>query len=140
MSVEENLQLTKEFIEAYNKHDLDRTAEFWADENEGSARKKYQRDFWLTAFPDTYMDVISMTAQEERVAVQAVVRATHSGPLKTWVVEPVPATNKKIEFPYCSVGQWENGKLKKLHVYINVGGIISQLGVKPDNVDWENLV
>jgi len=49
---------------------------------------------WLPAFPDTHMEVTSMLAQDNCVVTEAMVRATHTGTLKMWVTEPVPATKK----------------------------------------------
>ena len=135
MSIEENLRLAKEMVKAYNDHDLDRGVTFWADEEQGLARREFQKNFWLHAFPDTYVEVINMTAQDAYITTEAIVRATHTGPLKLWVTEPVPATGKKIEFPYCSVGRWENGKLQELHVYLNEFLILKQLGISK-NIDW----
>ncbi len=77
-----------------------------------------------------------MTAQGDRVVIEAIVRATHAGPLKMWVLDPVPATSRRIEFSYCSVGQWEGGKIKALRTYVDRSAILGQLGVSPDNVQW----
>jgi len=136
MSAEENLQLSKNLLDAYNEHDLDRMVKFWADEEEGLARRGFQKNFWLTAFPDTHMEVISWTAQDDRVVLEAIVRATHLGPLKLWVTDILPATGKKIEFPICEVEQWKDGKLKNIQAYLDRGRILKQLGIL-DKVDWE---
>lgn len=135
MSVEENMRLVREVIEAYNEHDLDLLVAFWADEGMGLARKEFQRDFWLAAFPDTNMEIISMTAQDDCVVAEAIVRATHAGPLRMWVKEPIPATNRRIEFQVCEVAHWENGKLTGLKAYFDVSSIIGQLGLS-ESFDW----
>ncbi len=136
MSFEEILHLAGDYIRAYNAHDRDRTVTFWADAQKGLAGKKYQEQYWLAAFPDTHVEVTSMTAQGDRVVIEAIVRATHAGPLKMWVLDPVPATSRRIEFSYCSVGQWEGGKIKALRTYVDRSAILGQLGVSPDNVQW----
>lgn len=136
MSIEKNLQLTRQLIQAYNDQDLDRYAGFFADPEVGQVHKEYQRDLWLSAFPDTHMEVTSMTAQGNLVVVEATVRATHTGPLKLWVKETLPATNRAIEFPYCSVSEWENGKQVNLRAYVNVSGIVMQLGVRAEDLEW----
>ncbi len=138
MSIEENLRLSEENLKAYNEHDLDRLVETWADEELGLARKEFQKNFWLAAFPDTHMEVISWTAQDDRVVLEAIVSATHLGSLKLWVTEPIPATNRKIEFPVCEVFHWENGKLKDLQAYLDRGRIIKQLGIEA-KVDWDQF-
>ena len=135
MTVEENIQSAKELLKAYNEHDLDRLVMFWADKNAGLARRNFQKNFWLTAFPDTHMEVTSVTAQDDRVVAESIVRATHTGPLKMWVKEPVPATNRKIEFHICEISLWENGQVKGIRSYVDVADIISQLGVS-DSFDW----
>ena len=136
MTVEENIQSAEEYLKAYNERDLDRMVTFWADKDAGLARREFQENFWLTAFPDTHMETISVTAQDDRVVGEAIVRATHTGTLKMWVKEPVPATNRRIEFHVCEIILWENGKLKGIRSYVDVADIISQLGVS-DSFDWD---
>jgi predicted ester cyclase len=139
MSVDDNVRTAKKILNAYNQHDLDHYAEFWADQEEAAARKAFQKDIWLAAFPDTHMEVTSMTAQGNLVVTESIVRATHTGPLETWVSQSVPATNKKIEFPLCNVGEYENGKLKKLRSYgFSPANVLRQLGVI-DLADWEQF-
>ncbi len=135
MSVEENLREAEKLLNAYNEHKLDLLVKFWVDKKKGLARLEFQKNFWLTAFPDTHMEVIRRTAQDDIVVVEAIVSATHMGPLKFWVSEPIPATNKKIEFHVCEVSQWENGKLKDIKAYLDRGQILKQLGII-DKVDW----
>ena len=135
MVSEVNLRLAEESVQAYNDHDLDRGVTFWADPENGLVRQEYQKNMWLPAFPDTHMQVTHMFAQGAYVVTEAVVRATHTGTLKMWVTKPVPATGKRIEFPYCSIGRWENGKLQELHVYVNECLILKQLGIT-ENIDW----
>jgi predicted ester cyclase len=94
--------------------------------------------FWLAAFPDTHMEVVSWTAQGDRVVLEAIVRATHLGLLNLWVAEPLPATNKKIEFPICEVFQWKDGKLKGIQAYMDFAQIWKQLGIEAE-VDWEQF-
>lgn len=129
MTIEGNLRAAEDHIKTYNDHDLDRLVTFWQDKQTGLERREFQKNLWLAAFPDTHMEVISMTAQDDRVVVEAIVRATHAGPLNMWVKHPIPATNKKIEFPYCSVGQYKNGKLVELRTYIDIFNILDQLGI-----------
>ena len=138
MSIEENLKLSKDNLRAYNEHDLDQLFESWEDQEVGLARKEFQRDFWLTAFPDTHMEATVWTAQDDRVVLEAIVRATHLGTLNFWVTEPLPATNRKIEFPICEIFHWKNGKLKKIQAYLDRGRIFKQLGFE-DRVDWEQF-
>jgi predicted ester cyclase len=136
MSADENLELAKDVIHAYNEHDLDRLLTFWADKEVGQARLEYQKNFWLAAFPDTHMEVISWTAQDDRVILEAIVRMSHLGPLKFWVTDNLPATGKTIEFPICEVTHWKDGKLINIQAYFDRGRILKQLGIV-DKVDWE---
>lgn len=82
------------------------------------------------------MEVIRRIAQDDIVVVDAIVSATLMGPLKFWVTESIPATNKKIEFHICEVSRWKNGKLKDIKAYVDRGQILKQLGIE-DRVDWE---
>jgi predicted ester cyclase len=72
------------------------------------------------------------------VVLEAVVSATHLGPLKFWVTENIPPTNKKIEFHICEVEQWANGKLKDIRAYVDRVRILKQLGIVGKG-DWEQF-
>lgn len=138
MSVEENLRLAAAALKSYNDQNLDLMVKFWADEKVGLTRREFQENYWLTAFPDTHMQVLRWTAQNDIVVLEAVVTATHLGTLKFWIPENIPATNKKIEFHICEVFEWEKGKLKDIQAYFDRVQIFKQLGIA-DHVDWEQL-
>ena len=76
-----------------------------------------------------------MTAQDDRVVIEAIDTGTHLGELDWWVKEPVPPTNKKIKFSSCTVLFCENGKMIKYHVYLSPLIILGQLGIR-ENIDW----
>ena len=135
MSPAENLRLSDQYLKTYNRHDLMGIVDYWADVQEGNARAEYQKNFWLAAFPDTHVELIRRTAQGNMVVTESIVRATHLGPLKFWVLEPLPATGRKIEFHYCGAVEWENGKIKEMRTYVNAATILGQLGVG-EYVDW----
>jgi predicted ester cyclase len=139
MSVEENLLLSKYVIDAYNAQDFDRVIGLWADRENGLARKEWQLRYWLTAFPDTHMEAVSWTAQGERVVLEAILHATHLGPLDFWVIESIPATGMKIEFRVLEFFQWDNGKLKDVRAYLDRGQILKQIGCE-SAVDWEQFL
>jgi predicted ester cyclase len=138
MSVDKNLQLSLELLDAYNDHNLDLLPKFWSNEKEGLARREFQKNFWLKAFPDTYMEVVRWIAQNDQVVLEAIVSATHLGPLEFWVTEPIQATNKKIRFPICEIFTWKNGKLTDIQAYFDRGHILKQLGLE-DKIDWEQF-
>jgi predicted ester cyclase len=138
MSVEEKLRLSKEVLDAYNAQDFDRTMGLWADRENGLARKEWQLRYWLAAFPDTYMEAVSWTAQGDLVVLEAILRATHLGPLDFWVIDSVPATGMKIEFRVCEVFQWDNGRLRDVRAYLDRGQILKQIGCE-SSVDWEQF-
>lgn len=139
MAADENLRLTDQYLSAYNRHDLQAIAGFWADAQEGNARAEFQKNYWLAAFPDTRIKLVRRIADGDLVITELIVRATHLGTLKFWVTEPFPATKKKIEFHYCSAGQWENGKLIELRNYVNAATILGQLGVT-ETIDWNAFI
>ena len=76
-----------------------------------------------------------MTAQDDRVVIEGIVRMTHKGELKMWVTDPVPATNKKVEFHLCVSQKWENGKIAAYQNYFSPMSILGQLGIT-DNIAW----
>jgi predicted ester cyclase len=101
----------------------------------GSDYRAFEINQWIPTIPDTVMEVTSMTAQDDRVVIEGIVRMTHTGDLTIWVKDPVPATNKKVEFGLCGIATWKNGKITEYRTYMSPMAILGQLGIT-DNIAW----
>ena len=82
MSIEENTRIAAEFVKVCNEQDWDRFAKFFENEKFGTDYATFEKSQWIPAFPDTNMEIVSLTAQDDRVVIQSIVRMTHTGELK----------------------------------------------------------
>jgi len=135
MSLEENLRLASEFVNASNEQDWDRFSEFFANEEVGKGWAEFERTQWCPTFPEGIWCVKSMTAQDDRVVIEGHVHLTHRGTLNMWVTKPVPATGKEVIFSLVAIGKWKDGKLTEYHTYMCAMQILNQLGIT-ENIDW----
>ena len=85
---------------------------------------------WATAFPDSTVEITSIIASEDRVAVEFIGRGTHTGPLHTPTGDIAP-TGHSIEIHFCDVHTLKNGKLVSQHTYYDVMTMMRQLGRVP---------
>ena len=138
MSIENNIKLANEFVKAFHERELDKVAALFVDPKVGQEYKDTLTN-WFRMFPDSVWEPRQMTAQDDRVFIEAIDTGTHLGDLTWWVKEPVPPTKKKIKFQSCTVLICENGKLIKYYVYLNPMTILGQLGIR-ENIDWPSPI
>jgi len=81
-----------------------------------------------TAFPDGTVEITNVIAAGDWVVVEFTNRGTNTGPLRSAVGE-FPPTNRRIEVPYCSVMQIQNGKVMSGRDYYDARTILHQLGL-----------
>ena len=89
------------------------------------------RDFqlgWATAFPDSQVEIRSITVDGDRVIVEHNGRGTHGGPLET-PSGPVAATGRRVDIPFCEVFEVRGGKIARSRTYFDVATMMGQLGV-----------
>src|SRR5262245_44271258 len=91
MSTEDNKALMRRFFEeAWNRHDADKVAEFFAPVRHDARRgsewvsapvASYVRAVrnWCTAFPDIRIEIDKMVAEDDTVAVYFTCTGTHKG-------------------------------------------------------------
>ena len=85
---------------------------------------------WLSAFTQFNVEVMNVVAGDDQVALELVLRATHTGTLRTPAGD-IPATGRSIEFPYCVIHQIKDGKLVREVGYGNAVTLMEQLGSMP---------
>jgi steroid delta-isomerase-like uncharacterized protein len=119
-----------------NKRDVDRATAVcssdpeWIDMATGEhskgqeAVKAHYRELF-TALPDLSIEVVSRFVAADAIFEQVIVRGTHQGPWKG-----IPATNKKVEFPLCSVYTFDrDNMLKTEQSYYDELTILKQVGL-----------
>ena len=131
MTERENERIVQKIIEAVNRHDIDAMMDYVADDGirigasgttydyEG-IRKEFADAF--AAFPDLITSVDRTVSQGNTVWVEGTVMATHKGELLG-----IPATNKKVDWPFVWIFDFEAGKVKLWKEYFNIQRVIQQL-------------
>ena len=82
---------------------------------------------WMTGFPDLNIVVKRVVAADGVEAVEAICTGTHEGEFELGqVLQP---TGRKIDFPFVSLYEIENGRAKTSRHYWDDALIMNQLGV-----------
>jgi len=131
-------RLVKELSEAWNAHDPDRVAEFYAQTYEGTdvgegspqrgpeaVRRTVAR--YLRAFPDLEFTQEETIVQGQRAVLMWKARGTHRGPLMN-----IPATNRPTEIRGMSVLTVEDGRITHETSIWDVAGFLRSIGLLPE--------
>jgi steroid delta-isomerase-like uncharacterized protein len=135
MSAEENKAVTRGFMEAFSRHDLD-ACEPFLDENivvhgfpglpPGRDAYRGVGQMFLSAFPDSNITVEDMLADGDKVAVRYMYTGTHQGEL-----QGIPATGKEIAVQGILINRIVNGKIVERWEIFDQMAMLQQLGVMP---------
>src|SRR3954465_4378347 len=79
------------------------------------------------AFPDQRNELRSLHHTDEGVMVEAVIRGTHKGPLRS-----LPPTGREYELPILAIFMFEGDKLECERVYFDQTTVLRQLGIARD--------
>jgi len=131
-------ELLTELLEAWNAHDPERVAEFYAQTYEGmdvgeagplrgpeAVRQMVAR--YLRAFPDLEFTQEETIAQGQRAALMWRARGTHRGSLMN-----IPATNRPTEIRGMSLLAVEDGKIARETSIWDVAGFLRSIGLLPE--------
>lgn len=96
-------------------------------------RKQVERYFEETrrAFPDQRNELLALHHTDDAVVVEAVVRGTHQGPLRS-----LPPTGREFELPILSIFLFEGDDLLCERVYFDQATLLRQLGVARDPLSF----
>lgn len=134
--------VAKQAIQAINDHDLEAYTALHVDDLElldtatgetfrGREGARANIEAWLTPFPDVQIELVNMIASSEWVAIEAIGRGTHSGPLAGPGGE-VEATGRSVEMSFCSTVQVREGKIVAGRDYYNIATMMQQLDLMPE--------
>jgi steroid delta-isomerase-like uncharacterized protein len=76
------------------------------------------------AFPDQEVEIVSLRRADDAVLMEAVARATHTGPLRG-----LPPTGRGFELPFMAIFVFEGDALIGERVYYDSATLLQQLGV-----------
>lgn len=139
MSTQDSVSAARAFFDAVDRRDVDRAVSF-LDQNaewsfDGSmgrgpeAAKQAMQAHFVT-FPDHREELTNLIATEDWVAIEYVGRGTQNAPFDT-PYGLIPPTGRRVELSCCDVYQIKNGKIVRIHTYLDSANLLQQLGVMP---------
>jgi steroid delta-isomerase-like uncharacterized protein len=140
--VSESKKVLEQAIDCWNTGDRNGWASLYTDdvvyEAPGGSRiagladlKEKYFDALLTAAPDRGSRDVVLFADGDHVVEQARYTGTHTGPWRTSDGAEIPATGKKLDFPFVGVFRVENGKISSIRIYYDQMEVFTQLGLMP---------
>lgn len=135
---EEIARLVTDLIAAWNAHDVEGIAQFYAEDFEGvdvayAAPSRGRDDIrhtmsrYLVAFPDLQFNIKDLVVQENKASLAWIGRGTHQGKVMN-----IPPTGRKIEIWGTSFFTIHNGQITySLHIW-DVAGLLRSLGLLPE--------
>jgi steroid delta-isomerase-like uncharacterized protein len=133
MSAEENNQVARRFIKAFQAGDTadlsEIVAQDFVDHNPQPGQKAGRQGLietiagWRTAFPDLEITVQHEVAEGEFVVQQGVALGTNTGPLMGR-----PATGKQARVSYMDMHRIVNGRIVEIWHLEDIAGMLYQLG------------
>jgi steroid delta-isomerase-like uncharacterized protein len=138
VSEEENKDVIRRWIEAYNERDLEAEADVLAPgfvahvtvapgPLEGlEAWRQFTAPF-TEAFPDLRLTVQDIAAEGDTVAARVAFRGTHRG-----AFQGIPPTDKEVAFSSMEFNRVVDGKVEEHWVELDLLGLMQQLGAIPE--------
>ncbi len=139
MSEQENIKLTRQYIENLNKHNNEGNRQYLADDTRTEATGeqkplnreqtlKFNQQF-LDAFPDLHFDVKEIIAQGDHVVTSWVATGTNSSPLRLSNGGSLPTTGRKVSVPGVTISEVRNNKIMHQTITWDQVTFLMQLGV-----------
>jgi steroid delta-isomerase-like uncharacterized protein len=129
--------LVREHMDSENRHEYDATMETFehpryeligtGDVFDGDEEVRSYFEVTRRAFPDQRNELLALHHADDAVLVEAVVRGTHTGPLRS-----LPPTGRSFELPILAVFVFEDDGLVCERVYFDSATMLRQLGVARD--------
>jgi steroid delta-isomerase-like uncharacterized protein len=133
--------IVREHMDSENRYEFDATIatfehpryELVATGDVYDGTEEVERYFEETrrAFPDQRNELLALHHADEAVLVEAVVRGTHTGPLRS-----LPPTGRTFELPILSIFVFDDDKLLCERVYFDASTTLRQLGVARDPLSF----
>lgn len=116
----------REYIAAWNDHDVDRVVSFLSPDCEQFTPEKMRAvcEDWFRAFPDLTHEITALAADGDQVLGRAVLRGTHED---TYM--GVPPTGNRIEVDDHFATRFADGLIVEHHATADIYRLLDQLGV-----------
>jgi steroid delta-isomerase-like uncharacterized protein len=130
-------EIVREHMDSENRHEFDATLDTFehpryeliatGDVYDGTEEVQRYFDDTRRAFPDQRNELLALHHADDAVLVEAVVRGTHKGPLRS-----LPPTGREFELPILSIFMFDEERLIGERVYFDQTTMLRQLGVARD--------
>ncbi len=134
---EKNKQVVREFFEALDRQDTERTDQLVSSNNyslhfsgtppmDWNAYKKEFLAPFSKAFPDLQHNIVDMVAEGDKVAVSINVTGTYKGEF-----QGIPATGRQVSFTAMDILTIIDGKIVEEWATADMMGLMQQIGAIP---------
>ena len=130
-------EIVREHMDSENRHEFDATLDTFAhpryeliatgETYDGPEEVAGYYDDTRRAFPDQRNELLALHHADDAVLVEAVVRGTHRGPLRS-----LPPTGREFELPILAIFVFDGNKLICERVYFDQTTVLRQLGIARD--------
>jgi len=135
MSIEDNRDLIRRYIETWNGGDLDALTAFWSDDlvhhtrdraHDRTAARAIVAGF-MQGFPDLRFEILDIVAEGDRVATRLRAAATHRRDYMG-----VPATGRRIECELMAITRVVDGRIVEHWGITDELRLMQQIGLLPE--------
>jgi steroid delta-isomerase-like uncharacterized protein len=129
--------IVKEHMDSENRHEFDATLDTFhhpryeligtGEVYDGAEEVARYFEETRRAFPDQRNELLALHHADDGVLVEAVIRGTHKGPLRS-----LPPTGREFELPILAFFVFEDDKLVCERVYFDQATVLRQLGIARD--------
>ena len=130
-------EIVREHMDSENRHEFDATLDTFehpryeliatGEVYDGPEEVSGYYDDTRRAFPDQRNELLALHHADDAVLVEAVVRGTHRGPLRS-----LPPTGREFELPILAIFAFEGDELVCERVYFDQTTVLRQLGIARD--------
>jgi steroid delta-isomerase-like uncharacterized protein len=130
-------ETVREHMDSENRYEFDATLDTFAHPRyeliatgevyDGTEEVQAYYDQTRRAFPDQRNELLALHHADDAVLVEAVVRGTHRGPLRS-----LPPTGREFELPILAIFEFDQDKLVCERVYFDQTTVLRQLGIARD--------
>jgi steroid delta-isomerase-like uncharacterized protein len=110
-------------------HDDIRMTSPIADVHSVAEFAEYGQGF-VTAFPDAKHTITNLFQDGDKMALEGIMKATHTGPLAAPTGE-VPPTGRAFTAPFSAIFRLRDGRVSEVNVYFDQLSMLAQLGLVP---------
>jgi steroid delta-isomerase-like uncharacterized protein len=130
-------EIVREHMDSENRHEFDATLDTFGHPRyeliatgevyDGTAEVAGYYEESRRAFPDQRNELLALHHADDAVLVEAVVRGTHRGPLRS-----LPPTGREYELPILAIFEFDGDTLTCERVYFDQMTVLRQLGIARD--------